>query len=139
VRRLRVTGDFTLDARASRCPSSGAALDDVRIGCLWMREASLSCTAETAEIPECVRCHPLAGGLSRERQKRVLAPELANIGEPTSLPPELVLLAGSLEPCKVPSTTGGFGESLPTDLIMRDNACERQSPTSGRRCNRRSG
>ena len=80
-------------------PGFGAALDGARIDQLWtLREAGLCFSAKTVKIQEYVLWRRVAGGLSAHRQERVLAPEeLAKIREQTSPPPELVLLAGSLE------------------------------------------
>jgi hypothetical protein len=79
-------------------PGFGAPLDDVRIDRLWtLRESGLCFSAKTVKIQEHVLWRRVAGGLSAERQERVLARELAKLRTRISPPPELALLAGSLE------------------------------------------
>jgi hypothetical protein len=79
-------------------PGFGAALDDARIDRLWtLHERGLAFAAKTVKIQEYVLWRRVAGGLDAQRQRRVLAPELPKLCQQTSPPPELVLLAGSLE------------------------------------------
>jgi hypothetical protein len=79
-------------------PGFGAAMDQGRIDRLWtLRETGRCFSGKTVEIQEYVLWRRVAGGLSRERQEDVLASELAKLRGPTNPPPELVLLAGSLE------------------------------------------
>jgi len=78
-------------------PGFGAAFDEMRIDQLWtLRETGLCFTAKSVKIQAYVLWRRVAGGLSGERQEELLAPELAKLRE-QSPPPELVLLAGSLE------------------------------------------
>jgi molecular chaperone DnaK (HSP70) len=79
-------------------PGFGAPMDDARIDRLWtVQENGLTFAARAVKIQAYVLWRRVAGGLSRERQEAVLAPELATLRERTNPPPELVLLAGSLE------------------------------------------
>jgi molecular chaperone DnaK (HSP70) len=79
-------------------PGFGAALDDVRIDGLWtLRETGLCYPAKMVKLQEYILWRRVAGGLSRERQESILAPELATIRQSENPPPELVLLAGSFE------------------------------------------
>jgi molecular chaperone DnaK (HSP70) len=113
VRSLWGTLDECLDCRARSSdheeawlilagfllrPGFGAAMDEARIDRLWtVRETGLRFAAKSVKIQEYVLWRRVAGGLSRERQDRVLDPELPKIRAGVSPPPELVLLAGSLE------------------------------------------
>jgi molecular chaperone DnaK (HSP70) len=79
-------------------PGFGAAMDDARIDRLWtLRETGRVYSAKTVAVAEYVMWRRVAGGLSEARQARVLGPDLARLLEQTNPPPELVLLAGSLE------------------------------------------
>ncbi len=79
-------------------PGYGAALDDLRIDELWALHESGPCfPAKMVKLQEYILWRRVAGGLSRERQESLLAPELAKILQSDGPPAELVLLAGSLE------------------------------------------
>ncbi len=79
-------------------PGFGAAMDEARIDRLWqVCESAPAVEAKTVIIQQYVLWRRVAGGLSRERQERVLAPERVKLREQQSPPPELVLLAGALE------------------------------------------
>lgn len=79
-------------------PGFGVPLDDTRIDRLWhVHEAGLAFSTKTVQIATYVMWRRVSGGLAAERQERVLAPELAKIRDQPQPPPELVLLAGSLE------------------------------------------
>lgn len=79
-------------------PGFGAPMDDVRIDRLWtLRDTGLAFTAAAVKIQEYVLWRRVAGGLSSARQAAVLAPELTTLRDARNPPPELVLLAGSLE------------------------------------------
>jgi molecular chaperone DnaK (HSP70) len=92
-------------------PGFGAAMDAARIDGLWtLRETGLYFAAKTVKIQEYVLWRRVAGGLARERQEAVLVPEIAKLLEASSPPPELVLLAGSLE---------RIGRDMKTELIDR--------------------
>jgi hypothetical protein len=92
-------------------PGFGAPLDEARIDGLWkLRDAGLCFPGKRIKPQEHILWRRLAGGLSRERQEKVLAPELGGIRQRTNLPPELVRLAGSLE---------RLGPETKTELVER--------------------
>jgi Molecular chaperone len=79
-------------------PGFGAPLDDLRIDGLWrLRENGLAFAGKRSRLQEHILWRRVAGGLARERQERILAPDLAKIRQAGNLMPELVYLAGSLE------------------------------------------
>jgi molecular chaperone DnaK (HSP70) len=79
-------------------PGFGAAMDDVRIDSLWtLRETGLSFPGKMVKLQEHILWRRVAGGLSRERQESILAPEIGKLRRQASPSPELVLLAGALE------------------------------------------
>lgn len=79
-------------------PGFGAPLDEERIDGLWrLRERGLAFAGKRSRLQEHILWRRVAGGLSRERQERILAPELPKIRQGGALMPELVYLAGSLE------------------------------------------
>ena len=79
-------------------PGFGAPMDDVRIDALWqVRESGLFHPSKAVKLQEYILWRRVAGGLSRQRQQNVIAPELEKLRAQPSPPPELVLLAGSLE------------------------------------------
>ena len=79
-------------------PGFGAPLDDLRLDGLWrLREAGLAFPGKRSRLQEHILWRRVAGGLSPERQQRILAPELAKILARGKLTAELVYLAGSLE------------------------------------------
>jgi len=79
-------------------PGFGAAMDDVRIDSLWtLRETGLSFPGKMVKLQEHILWRRVAGGLSRERQESILAPEIGKLRQQASPSPELVLLAGALE------------------------------------------
>jgi molecular chaperone DnaK (HSP70) len=92
-------------------PGFGAPLDEARIDGLWkLRDAGLCFPGKRIKLQEYILWRRLAGGLSRERQEKVLAPELGRIRSQQNLPPELVRLAGSLE---------RLGPEAKTELVGR--------------------
>lgn len=85
-------------------PGTGAPLDDARIDGLWqLRRAGLAFPSKRTRLQEYILWRRVAGGLSRERQERILAPELDRLLRQPAAPPELVRLAGALE--RLPVTT----------------------------------
>jgi len=79
-------------------PGFGAAADEARIDSLWqVREAGLCFPGKRIKIQEYILWRRVAGGLSRERQEAVLAPELDHFRRQKSPAPELIRLAGALE------------------------------------------
>lgn len=79
-------------------PGFGAPLDEERIDELWrIRESGLAFAGKRSRLQEHILWRRVAGGLSRDRQERILCPELARIRQGGNLLPEMVYLAGSLE------------------------------------------
>jgi molecular chaperone DnaK (HSP70) len=79
-------------------PGWGAPLDDTRMNGLWrFRRAGLAFPSKRTQVQEFVLWRRVAGGLSREQQERIITPELPRLMEHTTVPDELVRLAGSLE------------------------------------------
>ena len=117
-------------------PGFGAPLDEARMDGLWQASAMLGLyfPGKRIKLQEYILWRRVAGGLSRERQERVLASELDRLRQQKSPPPELIRLAGSLE---------RIGHELKSELVRRfiekaaTLARERQhcAPTSPRwRC-----
>src|SRR5271157_3938652 len=78
-------------------PGFGFAHDGLRIDELWrLRDAGLCFPGKRSKVQEYILWRRVAGGLTAERQERLLAGELASI-RAGKAPPELVRLAGSLE------------------------------------------
>ncbi len=79
-------------------PGFGADGDEARIDDLWStRERGFCFPGKRIKLQEYILWRRVAGGLSRERQHAVIAGELGKIRGAKQPPPELVLLAGSLE------------------------------------------
>jgi molecular chaperone DnaK (HSP70) len=87
-------------------PGFGAAADEVRIDNLWrLREHGLAFPGKRSKVQEYVLWRRVAGGLARQRQEQILAPELDKIRTQKKVEPELVRLAGSLERLPSPIKT----------------------------------
>ncbi len=79
-------------------PGFGAPLDEARMDGLWrLRDRGLCFPGKRIKVQEYILWRRLAGGLSRERQEKVLAAELDILRRQKNPPPELIRLAGSLE------------------------------------------
>ncbi len=92
-------------------PGFGAAMDEGRIDSLWrIRDTGLCFPGKRIKLQEYILWRRVAGGLSRERQERVLAGELDKLRQQKSPSPELVRLAGSLE---------RIGHDLKSEMIRR--------------------
>lgn len=79
-------------------PGFGAASDEQRIDSLWEATFGRLCFPnKRVKLQEYILWRRVAGGLSQERQERVLTGELDNIRRQKSPAPELIRLAGSLE------------------------------------------
>ena len=79
-------------------PGFGAAADHFRIDGLWrLRKHGLYFAGKRSKVQEYVLWRRVAGGLERQRQEQILAPELDKIRTQKKLAPELIRLAGSLE------------------------------------------
>ena len=78
-------------------PGFGFAHDGLRVDELWrLRDAGLCFPGKRTKVQEYILWRRVAGGLTAERQERLLAGEQASI-RAGKAPPELVRLAGSLE------------------------------------------
>jgi hypothetical protein len=78
-------------------PGFGFAHDGLRMDELWqLRDAGLCFPGKRSKVQEYILWRRVAGGLTAERQERLLAGELPSI-RAGKAPPELVRLAGSLE------------------------------------------
>jgi molecular chaperone DnaK (HSP70) len=78
-------------------PGFGFAHDGLRMDELWrLRDAGLCFPGKRSKVQDHILWRRVAGGLTAERQERLLAGELVSI-RAGKAPPELVRLAGSLE------------------------------------------
>jgi molecular chaperone DnaK (HSP70) len=79
-------------------PGFGAEGDAIRIDELWQLHANgLLHSAKRIQLQHYILWRRVAGGLSRERQKTILTPEMSKLRTQKEPPAELVRLAGSLE------------------------------------------
>lgn len=87
-------------------PGWGAPMDAERMDGLWrFRRAGLAFPSKRTRLQEYILWRRVAGGLDRERQERVIAPELDRLMQQSDLPDELVRLAGALERLGVETRT----------------------------------
>jgi molecular chaperone DnaK (HSP70) len=87
-------------------PGFGAAADHFRIDNLWrLHEHGLYFAGKRSKVQEYVLWRRVAGGLERQRQEQILAPELDKIRTRKKVAPELIRLAGSLERLPTPTKT----------------------------------
>jgi len=87
-------------------PGFGAASDHVRIDSLWrLREQGLYFAGKRSKVQEYLLWRRVAGGLERQRQEQILAPELDKIRTQKKVAPELIRLAGSLERLPIQTKT----------------------------------
>jgi len=104
-------------------PGFGVTADNFRIDSLWrLRDQGLYFLGKRSKIQEYILWRRVAGGLTRERQEQILAPELDKIRRGKNLPPELIRLAGSLE--RLPNETKTELADLFIDVVSdlgRDN------------------
>ncbi len=107
-------------------PGFGAPMDDHRIDGLWrLRDQGLRFPGKRIKLQEHILWRRVAGGLSRERQEAVLAPELDAIRRQKQPPPELARLAGSLERLGLDAKTELFRRFLgiATELARDGKDC----------------
>jgi molecular chaperone DnaK (HSP70) len=79
-------------------PGFGAPLDAVRMDALWqLADAGLCFPGKRNRSQLHILWRRVAGGLTRDRQERLLAGEIAAIRRRTDVPAELIHLLGSLE------------------------------------------
>jgi molecular chaperone DnaK (HSP70) len=87
-------------------PGFGAAADHFRIDSLWrLREHGLYFAGKRSKVQEYVLWRRVAGGLERQRQEQILAPELDKIRTQRKVAPEFIRLAGSLERLPIQTKT----------------------------------
>jgi molecular chaperone DnaK (HSP70) len=87
-------------------PGFGAAADHFRIDSLWrLHEQGLYFAGKRSKVQEYVLWRRVAGGLERQRQEQILAPELDKIRTQKKVAPELIRLAGSLERLPIQAKT----------------------------------
>jgi hypothetical protein len=79
-------------------PGFGAPLDASRIDGLWkIRDSGLRFPGKRVQAQEYILWRRVAGGLSRERQERILAKEMKRLTTTANPQPELIRMAGALE------------------------------------------
>ncbi|HZC59224.1 MAG TPA: Hsp70 family protein, partial [Chthoniobacterales bacterium] len=79
-------------------PGFGAPGDETRIDALWrLHSEGLKYPGKRNQLQVYVLWRRVAGGLDRERQMAIVAPELSRIRTQPNVPAELVRLAGALE------------------------------------------
>ena len=79
-------------------PGWGAPLDAARMDGLWQfRRAGLAFPSKRTRLQEFILWRRVAGGLDRERQERIITPEMDRLTLQPNPPDELVRLAGALE------------------------------------------
>ncbi len=92
-------------------PGFGVTTDELRIDALWRICSDGPCfPGKRTKLQEYILWRRVAGGLTRERQEILLAPEKDKICQQKSAPPELIRMAGSFE---------RIGHELKTELISR--------------------
>ena len=79
-------------------PGFGVPMDELRIDALWrICGEGLRFPGRRTKLQEYILWRRVAGGLTGERQERVLAAERDKIHQPINAPPELIRMAGSFE------------------------------------------
>ncbi|MBV8641319.1 MAG: Hsp70 family protein [Verrucomicrobia bacterium] len=79
-------------------PGFGAERDDARIDDLWrIHEEGPAYPGKRIQLQQYILWRRVSGGLNRERQEAILAPELPKLLNQKNPPAELIRLAGSLE------------------------------------------
>ena len=106
-------------------PGFGVAGDGLRIDGLWrVRESGPCFPGKRIRAQEYILWRRVAGGLSRERQERLLAGELARLADGKA-PPELVRLAGALElvPAETKAMLAGRFIDITAELARAKRHC----------------
>ena len=107
-------------------PGFGAPLDDARMDGAWrLRDRGLCFPGKRIKLQEYILWRRLAGGLSRERQEKVLSSELNTLRRQQNPPAELIRLAGSLE---------RVGHEIKSELIDRFIAAAAGLAAEGKHC-----
>jgi hypothetical protein len=107
-------------------PGFGAKGDNVRINDLWrIHLDGLAYRGKRNQLQQYILWRRVSGGLSHERQQNVLEPELSRLRKQTTVPAELVRLAGSLERIDL---------DFKAELVDRFLQIAREHATSNRHC-----
>lgn len=108
-------------------PGFGFAHDGLRMDELWrLRDAGLGFPGKRSKVQEYILWRRVAGGLTAERQERLLAGELGGI-RAGKASPELVRLAGSLE--RLPrETKAELIETFTAQALQRAEAKQHCAP-----------
>jgi molecular chaperone DnaK (HSP70) len=94
-------------------PGFGAPGDETRIDALWrVHSEGLKYPGKRNQLQGYVLWRRVAGGLNRERQMAIVAPELSRIRTQPNVPAELVRLAGALERIDVSTKSELVGHLL---------------------------
>ncbi len=104
-------------------PGFGAPGDHARIDQLWrLHTEGLKYPGKRNQLQIYILWRRVAGGLSRERQEAILAPELPRLRAPAHPPAELIRLAGSLERIELATKTEILEQFLPAahDLASKN-------------------
>ncbi len=104
-------------------PGFGAKGDNARMDQLWrLHTEGLKYPGKRNQLQIYILWRRVAGGLSRERQEAILAPELPRLLAQTHPPAELIRLAGSLERIDVATKTDILEQLLPAahDLAAKN-------------------
>src|SRR5271169_5490015 len=107
-------------------PGFGAAADHFRIDSLWrLHEHGLYFAGKRGKVQEYVLWRRVAGGLERQRQEQILAPELDKIRAQKKVAPELIRLAGSLErlPIQTKTDLANLFIDAASNLAREDKHC----------------
>lgn len=107
-------------------PGFGAPLDSARMDGLWrLRDTGMRFPGKRSKLQEYILWRRLAGGLSRQRQEKVMAAEFKTLRRQNNPPPELIRLAGSLE---------RLGHEIKSELIDRFIAAAAERAGAGKHC-----
>jgi molecular chaperone DnaK (HSP70) len=105
-------------------PGFGVTGDDARINELWrIHTEGLKYPGKRNQLQLYILWRRVAGGLSKDRQDAILAPELPRLRAQTNPPAELVRLAGSLERISLAIKIELFDQFLQT---VRELAAKKQ-------------
>jgi molecular chaperone DnaK (HSP70) len=107
-------------------PGFGAAADHFRIDSLWrLHEHGLYFAGKRGKVQEYVLWRRVAGGLERQRQEQILAPELDKIRTQKKVASELIRLAGSLErlPIQTKTDLANLFIDAASNLAREDKHC----------------
>jgi molecular chaperone DnaK (HSP70) len=107
-------------------PGFGADADHFRIDSLWrLHEQGLCFAGKRTKAQEYLLWRRVAGGLARQRQEQILAPELGKICAQQKVAPELIQLTGSLErlPIAIKTELANLFIDAASDLARNNKHC----------------